>query len=88
MLSHSLALHLFHALHGRDPGKQIYLGRESPSIPDDSLWGQHFGEGSSRVRTTDSKTEIEAVGHHQQINKWINDVSVQIHFQSENEEWR
>ena len=53
LLSHELGLPLYHALHGRNPGKQKYLKRESISIPDacgDGIFVEAFQKWMSSLQ--------------------------------------
>ena len=82
LLSHDLALPLFQALHGRDPGKQTYLKRESRSLPDtcgDSVFEKAVTEWVL-LQTQERKPKLT-----DSINKWINDISEQIHLESEHD---
>ena len=81
LLSHDLALPLFHALHGSDPGRESYFARESRSIPDDcgdSIFEKATTEWVSQTQRTEPQLTHS-------INKLINDVSEQTLIHSENE---
>lgn len=80
LLSHDLALPLFHALQGSDPGKQSYLPRESRSMPDgcgDSIFENAVREWVSQPQRTEPQLTHS-------LSKLINDVSEQTLLQSDN----
>ena len=83
LLSHDLALPLFHALHGRDPGKQVYLGRESRSIPDTS--GDRILEEAIRAWALLPQTLKREPTLARSVSELIQGLSKQLHIQSDNE---
>ena len=84
LLSHDLALPLFHALHGRDPGKQVYLGRESRSIPDTS--GDRILEEAIRAWALLPQTLKREPTLARHVSELIQgSLSEQLHIQSDHE---